>query len=140
VFPSGTSYGQFKEGGTSLASPLLAGVVADADQAAGGTLGFLNPILYTAWSKDPSGFIDVVSPANPDSASVIRVDFANTVDTTDGYNISLRTIDYQGPQEYCDTTHCITTTTGALSTAKGFDSMTGLGTISPKFLSVLSKF
>ena len=72
---------------------------------------------------------------------MIRVDFANTVDTTDGYNISLRTINYEGPQEYCDATgHCLTTTNGALSTATGFDSMTGLGTISPKFLSVLSKF
>ena len=30
-----TKYGQFKEGGTSLASPLLAGVIADTDQEAG---------------------------------------------------------------------------------------------------------
>src|SRR5262249_46386184 len=43
TFPNGVHYGQFKEGGTSLASPLLAGVVADADQAAGVPLGFLNP-------------------------------------------------------------------------------------------------
>ena len=35
TFPDGIYYDQFKEGGTSLASPLLAGVIADADQAAG---------------------------------------------------------------------------------------------------------
>ena len=47
TFPNGSvRYSQFKEGGTSLASPLLAGVIADADQAAGGSIGFLNPTLY----------------------------------------------------------------------------------------------
>jgi subtilase family serine protease len=46
TFPNGAHYGQFKEGGTSLASPLLAGVIADVDQAAGASLGFLNPALY----------------------------------------------------------------------------------------------
>jgi subtilase family serine protease len=140
-FPNGTYYDQFKEGGTSLASPLLAGVVADADQAAGVSLGFLNPILYKAYVQSPSAFADIVPPSNADAASVIRVDYANTVDNSDGFNVSLRTINYEGPQEYCDGTgHCISTTDGALSTAEGFDSMTGLGSISPKFLSVLSKF
>jgi subtilase family serine protease len=140
-FPNGTYYDQFKEGGTSLASPLLAGVVADADLAAGTPLGFLNPILYNAYVKTPSAFIDIRPPANPHAASVIRVDFANTVDNSDGYTISLRTINYEGPQEYCDGTgHCISTTNGALSTDTGFDSMTGLGSISPKFLSVLAKY
>jgi hypothetical protein len=35
AFPSGTYYSQYKIGGTSLASPLFAGVIADANQAAG---------------------------------------------------------------------------------------------------------
>ena len=43
TFPDGTYYDQFKEGGTSLASPLLAGVIADADQAAGTPLGLPQP-------------------------------------------------------------------------------------------------
>ncbi|HEV2231356.1 MAG TPA: protease pro-enzyme activation domain-containing protein, partial [Thermoplasmata archaeon] len=34
-------------GGTSLASPMWAGLAADADSASGGALGFLNPSLYT---------------------------------------------------------------------------------------------
>ncbi len=140
-FPNGTYYDQFKEGGTSLASPLLAGLVADADQAAGGSLGFLNPVLYNAYQKSPSAITDIVSPANPDAASVIRVDYADTVDASNGYIVSVRTIDYQGPQQYCDATgRCTTADQGALSTAKGFDSMTGLGVAGPDFISVMSKY
>jgi len=140
-FPNGTYYDQFKEGGTSLASPLLAGVVADAVQAAGGAIGFLNPILYDIDLKAPFALTDIKPPSNAHAASIIRVDYDNTVDNSDGYDVSLRTINYEGPQEYCDGTgHCITTTHGALSTATGFDSMTGIGTISPKFLSILADF
>ena len=44
------SYGQTRYGGTSLASPLLAGVIADADQASiaagGAAVGFINPAIY----------------------------------------------------------------------------------------------
>ena len=54
TFPDGVYYDQFKEGGTSLASPLLAGVIADADQGAGIPLGFLNPVLYKAYLKTPT--------------------------------------------------------------------------------------
>ncbi len=65
TFPNGTYYDQFKEGGTSLASPLLAGVIADTDQAAGVSEGFLNPTLYKAYSSDPGAIKDIVPPANP---------------------------------------------------------------------------
>lgn len=47
TFPGGSiKYSEFRIGGTSLASPLLAGVVAVGDQATGGSLGFLNRRLY----------------------------------------------------------------------------------------------
>ena len=46
TFPDGTYYDQYRIGGTSLSSPLFAGVMALADQAAGGPLGFVNPLLY----------------------------------------------------------------------------------------------
>ena len=42
VFPNGVSYDEYRIGGTSLASPLMAGMVADAAQHAQGRLGFLN--------------------------------------------------------------------------------------------------
>lgn len=140
AFPNGNHYGQFKEGGTSLASPLLAGVIADADQAAGGTLGFLNPILYTAYTKTPGAFDDILPPTNADAASVIRVDFANEVDTTDGYNVSLRVINYAGPETYCDGSGNCATRDVTLTTGPGYDGLTGLGSISPSFIAAMSKF
>jgi subtilase family serine protease len=118
----------------------VAGVIADADQAANGTLGFLNPELYKAWTDTPSAFTDILPPANAKSASAIRVDFTNTFDGTNGFSISLRAINYEGPETYCDATGRCISGNVALTTAPGFDSMTGLGTISPKFPGTMSKF
>jgi subtilase family serine protease len=46
VFPDGTYWDQYRIGGTSLSSPLIAGVVAVADQFAHQSLGFINPLYY----------------------------------------------------------------------------------------------
>jgi subtilase family serine protease len=140
TFSNGVYYAQFKEGGTSLASPLLAGVIADADQAAGSSLGFLNPVLYKASTERPAAFNDIVPPALPDSAAVIRVDFVNTVDSSDGYIVSLRAINYAGPETYCDGTGNCATRLVTLTTAPGFDSLTGLGSVGKKFIATLSRF
>ncbi|MBV9381213.1 MAG: hypothetical protein JO242_11140, partial [Streptosporangiaceae bacterium] len=115
-------------------------VVADADQAAGAPLGFLNPILYKASTADKAAFNDILPPKNPDSAAVIRVDYANTVDTSAGYIVSLRAINYAGPETYCDTTGNCATRDVTLTTAPGFDSLTGLGSAGREFVSVLSRF
>ena len=140
VFPNGTYYAQFKEGGTSLASPLLAGVVADADQAAHVSLGFLNPVLYKAYTEYPTAFKDIVAPSSPDSAAVARVDYANTVDASTGYIVSLRVIQYEGLETYCDGTGNCASRDVTLSTGAGYDSMTGLGSVGPTFIASLSKF
>lgn len=144
TFPDGVHYGQFKEGGTSLASPLLAGIIADADQAAGASLGFLNPELYKAWTATPTAFNDIVPPANPsgvaDPAGVVRVDFFNSVDASGGFNVSVRAIDYEGPETYCDGTLNCATRNVTLNTAPGFDSLTGLGSVGPDFISAMSHF
>lgn len=47
--------------GTSAAAPTFAGILADIDQAAGHSLGFLNPSLYSIASSDPEAFHDVTS-------------------------------------------------------------------------------
>jgi subtilase family serine protease len=135
-----TKYGQFKEGGTSLASPLLAGVIADTDQAAGASLGFLNPTLYKAYSSSPTAFNDIVPPTNPDSAAVVRVNFANGITPSGGYDVFLRALDYEGPETYCDGTGNCATRDVTLTTAPGFDSMTGLGSIGSNFIAKLSKY
>ena len=140
TFPNGTYYDQFKEGGTSLASPLLAGVIADADQAAGVSFGFLNPVIYKASTKGNSTFKDILPPASPNAAAVIRVDFANTVDASQGYLVSLRAIDYQGTETYCDGTGNCATRPVALTVTPGFDGMTGLGSAGHNFVAELSKF
>jgi subtilase family serine protease len=139
VFPNGTYYAQFKEGGTSLASPLLAGVVADTDQAAGVSLGFLNPIIYKA-AADPGAINNILEPKNADSAAVIRVDYNNEVDNSDGYIVSLRAINYEGPETYCDGTGNCATRDVTLTTGPGYNSMTGLGSVGDKFIAILSRF
>ncbi len=140
TFPDGVYYGQFKEGGTSLASPLLAGVTADAVQAAGTPFGLLNPVLYKASTQTPAAFNDILSPASPDSTAVVRVDYANTVDSSSGYIVSLRAIDYAGPETYCDGTGNCATRNVTLTTAPGFDGLTGLGTAGRRFIAALSRF
>jgi subtilase family serine protease len=140
TFPDGTYYSQFKVGGTSLASPLLAGVIADAVQAAGTPFGFLNPVLYKASTQNPAAFNDIVSPANPDSTAVIRVDYVNTVNPSSGFFVSLRAIDYAGPETYCDGTGNCATREVTLTTAPGFDGLTGLGSVGRRFIAALSRF
>ncbi len=138
--PGHNHYGQFKEGGTSLASPLLAGVLADVDSAAGGSIGFANPVLYHVWSTTPAAFHDVQPSSHPKSTAVVRVDFANTQDNSSGFNISVRAIDYEGVETFCDATGNCESRNVTLNTAKGFDSLTGLGSVGPDFIAAMSKF
>jgi subtilase family serine protease len=139
TFSNGTYYSQYKIGGTSLATPLFAGVIADTDQAAGTSLGFLNPQLYRAYTQTPAAFNDILLPPDPDSAATIRVDYANFADSAQGYLVTLETINYEGPETYCDATGNCATRDVSLSTGPGFNSMTGLGTIGGQFIADLSK-
>ena len=71
---------------------------------------------------------------------MIRVDYGNTVDASDGYIVSLRAINYAGPETYCDATGNCATRLVTLTTAPGFDSLTGLGSVGSKFIPTISKF
>ncbi len=125
VFPDGTYYDQYRIGGTSLASPLFAGVMADADQAAGGPLGFVNYKLYEVAAAGTAGaFYDVLPGAEQ---ADIRKDFLDGVDAEEGTITSARVLGYEGREEFCSGTENCTTQKVALSTAPGFDSMTGIG-------------
>ena len=109
TFPNGSArYSEYRIGGTSLSSPLLAGVVAVADQARGASLGFLNPRLYKLAGTD--AFRDVNHPRTVTDA-VVRVDFANGVNKKDGLLTSLRTINQ----------------TQSIYVRKGYDDVTGVG-------------
>jgi len=105
TFPDGVQYDQYRIGGTSLASPLFAGMTALAFQHAEGGVGLLNPTIYA----HPSAFTDVSGPG-PDSGN-IRVDFANDVDASGGLLYSVRTFDQDS----------------SLTVGPGWDDVTGLG-------------
>jgi subtilase family serine protease len=137
TFPKGTAYGEYRLGGTSLASPLFAGVIADADQAAGGSLGFVNPLLYKLAGTALPGsqvFYDV-TPSR--KQGVVRVDYADKTDEEEGLLTSVRTFTYEGPESFCDEEGCSEQNV-SLSTARGFDSMTGIGTPGPGFIAALA--
>ena len=62
-FP-GQPSGWYYTCGTSEATPLFAGIVALADQAAGHSLGLINPALYTLSAERAPGLVDVTSGDN----------------------------------------------------------------------------
>ena len=136
TFPNGTvKYGQTRYGGTSLASPILAGVIADADQAAGVAVGFINPAIYKLDSTP--GAIDDILPGGKQAQ--IRVDHAFTyIPGAKGNIKSFRELTYEGAITYCDATGNCATRPNTLTTAKGYDSMTGLGATGPNFVSDLA--
>jgi subtilase family serine protease len=107
-FPDGVRYGEYRIGGTSLSSPLFAGVQALAAQAAGARLGFANPTIYALARTVPGAYRDVL---HRDGANV-RPDFVNSVNADDGIAYSVRTFDQDS----------------SLVTKKGWDDVTGIGT------------
>jgi subtilase family serine protease len=109
VFPDGTYWDQYRIGGTSLASPLLAGVVALADQLHHHSLGFINP-LYYALLGSPA-LHDIVAPGSP--LAQVRTDYVNFLDNSQGKFFRLQTIDVQS---------------STLHDTPGYDDETGVGT------------
>ena len=140
VFPNGTYYAQFKEGGTSLASPLLAGVVADADQAAHVSLDSSTRCCTrrTPSTRPPSRTSSRRPARTPPQWSGSTTQTPWTPPT--GYIVSLRVIPTRVVETYCDGTGNCASRDVTLSTGPGYDSMTGLGSVGPTFISSLSKF
>jgi subtilase family serine protease len=118
AFPNGVYWDTYRIGGTSLACPLFAGMMALADQVAGAPHGFANPLLYSLHGS--STFHDVVPHAKTGD---VRVDFLNGFNGSGGTFTTVRTFDYQGP-EIAPTglTHALT-----LHPADGWDNQTGNG-------------
>ena len=104
-------YGEYRIGGTSLSSPLFAGVMALADQAAGKAHGFVNPALYAAYKHNPGIVRDPHNPY-PHALADVRVNFNNSLDASAGTSTVLRKFD-----------ELLT-----LHELPGYDDSTGLGT------------
>jgi subtilase family serine protease len=145
-FADGTYYDEYRIGGTSLSSPLFAGLMADADQAAGGSLGFVNPLLYhlAPGGQSSGAFYDVL-PAG--QQAVARNDYLNEENAEGGILTSARVLGMEGATEYfCpqvneETGECeaeVEEATESLSAAPGFDSMTGIGSPGDGFIQALT--
>jgi subtilase family serine protease len=108
TFPDGSvSYSEYRIGGTSLSSPLYAGLEALADQAAGHPHGFANPAIYALNGRP---VLHDVAPPNTHPA-VVRLDYANGIDGAT--TVKLRSLDDEAQ---------------SLHLAPGWDNLTGVGT------------
>jgi subtilase family serine protease len=111
TFPNGViTYDEYRIGGTSLSSPIFAGLMALAQQQNkpndGNGYGFANPLFY----DNPGEFTDILSVRT----AVARRNFVNGVDDSNGTSDVLRTFDdYSGSPTQ--------------STGPGWDNVTGLG-------------
>jgi subtilase family serine protease len=117
TFPDGSEkYSEYRIGGTSLASPVIAGVQALAEQG-GPAIGFANPAIY-ARSYLPVYHDVTDKPLGKKDLAVARVDYANSVDDSEGLLTSVRTLG----------------TDSSLSATKGYDDVTGVGSPAPGYV------
>jgi subtilase family serine protease len=145
-FADGIYYDEYRIGGTSLSSPLFAGLMADVDQAAGGSLGFVNPLLYhlDSGGQNSQAFDDIL-PAG--QQAVVRNDYLNGENAEAGILTTARILGLEGATEYfCgheneETGECeeLEEKPESLSAAPGFDSMTGIGSPGDQFIEELIK-
>jgi subtilase family serine protease len=114
------AYSEYRLGGTSLASPVIAAVQADAQQAQHGVpIGFANPEIYAKYGTPQ--FHDVTDhPLGAgQNIAVVRNDFVNNVDDSDGIATTLRTFGHDS----------------SLSAVVGYDDVTGVGTPAKGYIS-----
>jgi subtilase family serine protease len=108
--PDGTqAYDEYRIGGTSLASPLYAGMFALAEQKAGHEFGLANPVLYGTRATS----IDITKNDLAAYPGDVRSDYVNGVDASNGYVYSAR---------YFDQDEALT-----IHVRNGYDDITGVG-------------
>ncbi len=107
-FSNGTYYDEYRIGGTSLSSPLYAGMFALAVQKHG-DYGLANPALYSARGVS----YDVTKNQRSTYPGAIRVNFVNGENATGGYRYITRTFDWDEPL--------------SIHVRPGYDDVTGVG-------------
>jgi subtilase family serine protease len=107
-FSNGTYYDEYRIGGTSLSSPLYAGMFALAVQRHG-SYGLANPALYAARGVS----YDVTKTLRPTYPGVVRVNFVNSENAAGGYSYITRTFDWDEPL--------------TIHVRPGYDDVTGVG-------------
>jgi len=112
-FPDGSlQYSEYRIGGTSLAAPVIAGVQALSQQARKGiAIGFANPLIYNKYGT--AAYHDVTDHplGQGQGLAVVRVDYVNAFDASDGTITSLRTLGADS----------------SLHATVGYDDVTGVG-------------
>ena len=124
--PNGKTYAfsLSRIGGTSVACPTFAGIEADAQQAAGGALGFANPSIYYldthfAYGSSNAAYNDVTDhPLGPGYLAMVRNNYTDPYTKQGPLLTYLRTLGLNG--EGADKLRAVT----------GYDDATGVG--SPK--------
>lgn len=117
-FGQGVRYGEYRIGGTSLASPLMAGLQATVQQTRG-RIGFANPSLYRL-ARTSGVFYDVRHQGDRGN---VRVDYVNGLNADDGLVSSVRTFDQDS----------------SLTTGRGWDDVTGVGAPTARYLATASR-
>ena len=110
--PPGIHYGEYRVGGTSLSSPLFAGVQAVAQSGYGRRIGFANPFIYGAFRAHV--YYDVTPQGD---AGNVRADYANGQNADGGVVYSVRTFDQDS----------------SLTTGPGWDDVTGVGSVTARY-------
>ncbi|GAA4984615.1 S53 family peptidase [Kitasatospora paranensis] len=118
-WPDGTvSYDEYRIGGTSLASPVIAGVQALAQQARRVPIGFANPSIYARYNTRLLHDVTDQPLGAGHSLAVARVDYANGVDAAGGTRTSVRSLGMDS----------------SLNAVRGYDDVTGVGTPAPGYV------
>jgi subtilase family serine protease len=113
-FPdSSVQYSEYRIGGTSLACPVTAAVQALATQARGGVaIGFANPAIYERYGTPAYHDVTDQPLGQGQGIANVRVDYANSLDSSDGLLVSLRSFGLDS----------------SLHATVGYDDVTGVGT------------
>jgi subtilase family serine protease len=114
--PAGVHYGEYRIGGTSLASPLIAGMQAVAQGKK--RIGFANPLIY---SLAGTGVYYDVTPQG--DVGNVRSDFVNGQNADNGLAYSVRTFDQDS----------------SLTTGPGWDDVSGVGSPTGKYFDLAKK-
>ncbi|MEV0095291.1 S53 family peptidase [Streptomyces sp. NPDC050738] len=125
TLPDGTlGYDQYRIGGTSLAAPVIAGVQALAQQARHGIpIGFANPSIYSRYGTGLYHDVTDHPLGQGQGLGVVRNDFANSTDASDGILTSIRTLGQDS----------------SLKAVVGYDDVTGVGSPAKGYVSSYSK-
>jgi subtilase family serine protease len=117
--PAGVHYGEFRIGGTSLSSPLMAGIQADA-QRGRSRIGFANPLIYSLARGDDNVFFDVTAQGDQGN---VRSDFRNGLNDGAGIRYSVRTFNQDS----------------SLATGRGWDDVTGVGSVTARYIEAVGE-